>query len=98
MTTTKYIPILLIAFFLALGGCSFSSHSGEARERAEKAAKDFIKTDHTDTIELEKKILEAKSIQGEYAILGDSDAVRAFDEAFREYIKKNDAALAASMF
>jgi menaquinone-dependent protoporphyrinogen IX oxidase len=97
MTKTRYIAIAFIA--CCLQGCSTcSTRSGEARQRAEKAAQELISTNHADTIALEAKILDAKSIQGEYAILGDSAAVKAFDEAFRNYVKQHDDSLARAMF
>lgn len=62
------------------------------------AAKELIATDHSDTMALQHKLLEAKAVQSKYAIDGDSGAVNAFDEAFREYVSKNDAALANAIF
>ena len=99
-----YISILAAAAAATVAcssGCSSSTsspHADEARERAVAAAKELIATDHADTMALQHKLLDAKAIQSKYAIDGDSGAVNAFDEAFREYVTKNDASLAHAIF
>ena len=78
--------------------CSSSAKAQEARERAIAAARELIASDHSDTMALQHKILDAKAIQSEYAIAGDSIAAKAFDEAFREHIRQNDESLAIAIF
>lgn len=104
MRKLLYISILVISvgnFAACSSGCSSSTSSPrakEARECAVAAAKELIATDHSDTMALQHKLLEVKAVQSKYAIDGDSGAVNAFDEAFREYVSKNDAALANAIF
>ena len=62
------------------------------------AAQQLIDTDHSDTIALQHRILEAKVVQSEYVIAGDSIAVEAFDEAFRDYLMLHDGSLAEAIF
>ena len=83
-----------------LYGCSFApdTRADEARERAVVAAQQLIDTDHSDTIALQHRILEAKVVQSEYVIAGDSIAVEAFDEAFRDYLMLHDGSLAEAIF
>lgn len=70
----------------------------EARARAVTAAKALIATDHSDNFLMEGMILDAKAIQSEYIIKGDTLAADAFDNAFREYITTNDSVLAKELF
>lgn len=83
-----------------LHGCSCApdTRADEARERAVVAAQQLIDTDHSDTIALQHRILEAKVVQSEYVIAGDSIAVEAFDEAFRDYLMLHDGSLAEAIF
>lgn len=83
-----------------LYGCSCAPYTraDEARERAVVAAQQLIDTDHSDTIALQHRILEAKVVQSEYVIAGDSIAVEAFDEAFRDYLMLHDGSLAEAIF
>lgn len=83
-----------------LYGCSCApdTRADEARERAVVAAQQLIDTDHSDTIALQHRILEAKVVQSEYVIAGDSIAVEAFDEAFRDYLMLHDGSLAEAIF
>ena len=99
MANKYFITIILSIMALSIAACSgCSSRCNEAREKALVAAQKLIQTDHSDTVELQRQILETKSIQSEYAILGDSDAVKAFDESFKEYISEHDKSLAQEMF
>lgn len=92
------ISALMVSGICGCSGSGARLGNSEAREKAEAAAKSLVDADHSDTMLLQQKILEAKAIQSEYALAGDSDAVKDFDEAFRNYITKNDKSLAAAMF
>ena len=74
------------------------SYEEVARERAVATAQALIAIDHNNTIKLEQKILEAKSIQSEFLMQGDTIAAQAFDSAFREYVMMNDEFLAKELF
>lgn len=87
-------------FILLPAACSNakSEYEDAARERATVAAKALIATDHNDIFKMENMILEAKAVQSEYLLMGDTVAAEAFDIAFREYLSANDSLLAKEMF
>ena len=84
-----------MAFVSCKGG---SEYAREARERAVLAAQALVASDHSDTIGMEGLILEAKAVQSEYMLKGDTIAVQEFDKAFREYVEVNDPELAKELF
>lgn len=93
------IPILAVALALCAGcGEKKSPLDAQARADGERAAAALIATDRTDTMAMESAVLDTKSKQGVYAIKRDSAAVRAFDEAFKAYLKQKDKALYDNMF
>lgn len=97
-----YLPVLLAAAAL-VSGCgggssATSTRAAEARARAIEAAARLIATSHTDTMAMQHAILDAKAMQSEYILAGDTAAVRAFDEAFREKIGTEDPDLASAVF
>lgn len=93
-----------VLFALALtaiacgSGGSKSIYEQEARERAVLAAQALIATDHGNIMKMEEMVLDAKAVQSEYILMGDTIASRVFDEAFREYVTANDAELAKEIF
>lgn len=92
--------ILLYVFVFALA-CSCSAKSEyeqEARERALVAAKNLINTDRNSIMKLESAILDAKSIQSEYLLIGDTLAANTFDMVFRSYVTEKDSVLAQEIF
>lgn len=94
--------LLLIAVLVAavLGGCAEkkSPLDAEARDSGMRAAAALVAVDHTDTMSMERAVMDAKAKQSKYALQRDSAAVRAFDEAFRSYLKEKDRALYLSIF
>ena len=50
------------------------------------------------TLAMQQSILDAKVLQSQYAIKGDSGAVKAFDNAFEAYLKEHDSALWQQIF
>ena len=89
---------MVVAGVLYGCSCAPDTRADEARERAVVAAQQLIDTDYSDTIALQHRILEAKVVQSEYVIAGDSIAVEAFDEAFRDYLMLHDGSLAEAIF
>lgn len=94
------IKLLLYTIVFALiSSCSAKSeYEQEARERALVAAKNLINTDHRNIMKLETAILDAKSIQSEYLLIGDTLAANTFDMVFRSYVTENDSVLAQEIF
>lgn len=93
------LPIVFIALML-LGGCGEkkSPLDAEARDSGMRAAAALVAVDHTDTMSMERAVMDAKAKQSVFALKRDSAAVRAFDEAFRSYLKEKDRALYQSIF
>ena len=89
---------MVVAGVLYGCSCAPDTRADEARERAVVAAQQLIDTDHSDTIALQHRILEAKVVQSEYVIAGDSIAVEASAEAFRDYLMLHDGSLAEAIF
>ena len=95
----QLLPRVFMAIML-LGGCGEkkSPLDAEARDSGMRAAAALVAVDHTDTMSMERAVMDAKAKQSVYALKRDSAAVRAFDEAFRSYLKEKDRALYQSIF
>ena len=93
-----WLPILAVTILLA--GCAEkkSPLDAEARDSGMRAAAALVAVDHTDTLSMERAVMDAKAKQSVYALQRDSAAVRAFDEAFRAYLKEKDRPLYNSIF
>ncbi len=85
---------------LIMVGCTQekSPLDAEARDSGMRAAAALAAVDHTDTMAMERAVMDAKAKQSAYALQRDSAAVRAFDEAFRSYLKEKDRLLYQSIF
>ena len=97
MRQLLYIVALLA---VVMGGCAEkkSPLDAEARDSGMRAAAALVAVDHTDTMLMERVVMDAKAKQSVYALKRDSAAVRAFDEAFRSYLKEKDRPLYQSIF
>lgn len=96
----KYLVHIVAVLVLLLAGCGEkkSPLDAEARDSGMRAAAALVAVDHTDTISMERAVMDAKAKQSMYALKRDSAAVRAFDEAFRSYLKEKDRPLYNSIF
>ncbi|MBO4803861.1 MAG: hypothetical protein IKX18_00225 [Muribaculaceae bacterium] len=96
----KYLLHLVIALTLMMAACSEekSPLDAEARDSGMRAAAALVVIDHTDTMSMERAVMDAKAKQSVYALKRDSAAVRAFDEAFRAYLKEKDKPLYQTIF
>ena len=96
----KYLVHILLLAVLVVGGCAEkkSPLDAEARDSGMRAAAALVAIDHTDTMSMERAVMDAKAKQSVYALKWDSAAVRAFDEAFRSYLKEKDRPLYQSIF
>ena len=85
---------------LLLGACAGekSPLDAEARDSGMRAAAALVAVDHTDTMAMERAVMDAKAKQSVYALKRDSAAVKAFDESFRAYLKEKDKPLYQSIF
>ena len=88
----------VVAVLLVSCGEKKSPLDAEARDSGMRAAAALVVVDHTDTMAMERAVMDAKAKQSVYALKRDSAAVRAFDEAFRAYLKEKDRALYQSIF
>jgi len=91
---------MIAATSLLLAGCAQekSPLDAEARDSGMRAAAALVAVDHTDTMAMERAVMDAKAKQSMFALKRDSAAVRAFDEAFRSYLKEKDKPLYHSIF
>lgn len=91
---------VLLVSLLVLVGCheQKSPRDAEARDSGMRAAAALVAVDHTDTLAMECAVLDAKAKQSVFVLARDSAAVRAFDEAFRSYLKAKDRLLYQSIF
>lgn len=96
----KYLIYLLLIVAMCMGSCGEkkSPLDAEARDSGMRAAAALVAVDHTDTMSMERAVMDAKSKQSVYALKRDSAAVRAFDEAFRSYLKEKDHLLYQAIF
>ena len=95
----KYMLQLLLAAMLLVGcGEKKSPLDAEARDSGMRSAAALVAVDHTDTMAMERAVMDAKAKQSAYVLKRDSAAVRAFDEAFRSYLKEKDKVLYQSIF
>ena len=92
--------LYVVAVVLVLGSCGEkkSPLDAEARDSGMRAAAALVAIDHTDTMSMERAVMDAKAKQSVYALKRDSAAVRAFDEAFRSYLKEKDRPLYQAIF
>lgn len=96
----KHLLHLSVVALLLLGGCreQKSPLDAEARDSGMRSAAALVAVDHTDTMSMERAVMDAKAKQSVYALKRDSAAVRAFDEAFRSYLKVKDRPLYQTLF
>ena len=96
----KYLLHIVVLAMVLLAGCSEkkSPLDAEARDSGMRAAAALVAVDHTDTMSMERAVMDAKAKQSVYALKRDSAAVRAFEESFRSYLKEKDKPLYQSLF
>lgn len=96
----KYLVHIVVVLAMLMAGCveEKSPLDAEARDSGMRDAAALVAVDHTDTMSMERAVMDAKAKQSVYALKRDSAAVRAFDEAFRSYLKEKDKPLYQSLF
>ena len=96
----RHLLYIVAVLAVVLAGCGEkkSPLDAEARDSGMRAAAALVAVDHTDTLSMERAVMDAKAKQSVYALKRDSAAVRAFDEAFRAYLKEKDRPLYQSLF
>lgn len=96
----RHLLYIVAVVAVLMGGCAErkSPLDAEARDSGMRAAAALVAVDHTDTMAMERAVMDAKAKQSKYALQRDSAAVRAFDEAFRAYLKQKDKPLYHSIF
>ena len=100
MWKMRHLLYIVAVLAVVLAGCGEkkSPLDAEARDSGMRAAAALVAVDHTDTMSMERAVMDAKAKQSVYALKRDSAAVRAFDEAFRSYLKEKDRPLYQSLF
>ena len=96
----RHLLYIVAVLAVVLAGCGEkkSPLDAEARDSGMRAAAALVAVDHTDTMSMERAVMDAKAKQSVYALKRDSAAVRAFDEAFRSYLKEKDRPVYQSLF
>ncbi len=96
----RHLLYIVAVLAVVMAGCGEkkSPLDAEARDSGMRAAAALVAVDHTDTMSMERAVMDAKAKQSVYALKRDSAAVRAFDEAFRAYLKEKDKPLYRSIF
>ena len=90
--------VAVMAVMMAACAEQKSPLDAEARDSGMRAAAALVAVDHTDTLSMERAVMDAKAKQSRFALKRDSAAVRAFDDAFRSYLKEKDRPLYQTIF
>lgn len=84
----RHLPVLLIAI-LSLAACSnveraenITAEMEAAQMEGRRAAREFINANWSDTLELQRKLLKARSQQSKYTIDHRDECAAAFDSGF----------------
>ncbi len=99
-----YRTLTALALLTAIVSCKGNSTtdvttpSSEVSEAAIAAAGHLVATDHSDTLALQRAILDAKAISGKWLMKGDTASVNTFDKAFADYLKQQDTELYNAIF
>ena len=86
---------------LSASGCTGQQGSilcDEARDRAIDAAQALLDCDSTNIMQLQDRLLNARSIRSEYMLIGDTAAADTFDTAFRQYVRIHGRSMADQIF
>ena len=70
----------------------------DAVARGQEAAWMVTHTDRSDTIALQRTILDARAIHDEYVLTGQEDAAHDFEQAFIDSLRRADEQLAEEIF
>ena len=106
MTRNYFNIIIALLVALALTTACASKNGSEdtkaltqkAIATATKAAKAVVETNHSDTLAMQNAILEAKAMQAEFQVTGDTAVINSYNRAFKKYLQENDPGLAKEMF
>jgi len=106
MTRNYFNIIIALLVALALTTACASKNGSEdtkaltqkAIATATKAAKAVVETNHSDTLAMQNAILEAKAMQAEFQVTGDTSVINSYNRAFKKYLQENDPGLAKEMF
>lgn len=109
MKTRKLKMILTTAMCLLLWNCGEKEITAESAKCSDteietafaegrNTARDFVRQDWVDTMELQRALLDAKVEQSKYLIAGKKQCAEAFDSAFISTIKIIKPQLAEKIF
>ena len=105
---TRIIPLLVL--LMAIASCSSKPAGGTEVERAEPlteeqarqlgaaAAHAIATSDHDDTLDLQRCIVDAHATRSQMVLDGNDDATAAFDQALRDELRRSDPSLADELF
>ncbi len=108
---TRIIPLLLAFLAMTAATSCSCNRSGDnesgrdaplteerARQLGVAAARTIAASDHSDTLDLQRCIVDAHATRSQMELDGNHDAAVAFDQALRDELKQSDPALADEMF
>ena len=96
MTRNYFNIIIALLVALALTTACASKNGSEdtkaltqkAIATATKAAKAVVETNHSDTLAMQNAILEAKAMQSEFQVTGDTAVINSYNRAFKKYLQE----------
>ena len=100
----KQLAIILL--MLVAGACGGGDQTAQrqvadpddAVARGHEAAWAVAHTDHTDTIALQRAILDARATHDQYVLTGEDEAAQDFEQAFADSLRRVDPQLARQIF
>lgn len=95
-TAVRCALFVMCALLISCG--KHSKFEKEARQKAAEAVEVLLEVDRTDTLALQRAILDAETIAAGYAQIDDSLAVLAFQDEFRKILSEKDTILANEIF
>lgn len=70
----------------------------QARQWGVAAAGTIAASDHSDTLDLQRSIIDAHATRSQMVMARNDEAARAFDEALRDELRRIDAQVAQELF
>ncbi len=101
--------VLLMMLLAALLGCGHRSPvdgatpgapvtDQQARQMAAEAAAAIARCDHSDTLDLQRNIIDAYATRSQLELDGNPGAAEVFDSGLREELRRIDPQVAAEIF
>ena len=102
-----YLSIVLLALLAACGNRQETTAASapqdtvsleQARQWGVAAAGAIAVSDHSDTLDLQRSIVDAHATRSQLTMAGNDEAAQAFDEALRDELRRVDPQVAQELF